>query len=629
VIPTMGQQRVPQEATHPLPPPVDAPDASASELIPRRAGSSPEEVVLELDTGHVSYCALEERLDRLAQWIVERTGGPGARVGIQTARTHELFLAALAVERAGATMVPIAPTAPPAWVGRFLDDCAASLLLSDVLPEPGVIRVPIADPKTVGAEPPPRGVRQPAAAIADLRYSSGSTGEPKGIVVSATEQRARAAAFYRLVAPSVASTPGRGRIAFLGQGSVGWMPSLASVVVRLGAVALSYELRRDGLHGLGAWLRDQRVSMIVMGPTLLRHFLAILPEDLRFPDLRAVHIGGEMAFWEDLETLWPRLGEGATVTSLYGMAELGLVTACSTARDDAHGTGALPVGTPIRDVEVTIEDHHHQVLPAGAVGEIVVRSPSSGSYWRADPDEPGFIVEADGRQCLRTRDLGRLRPDGNLEHLGRTDDVVKIGGDRVILVSVQHALLSLPDIQGAAVDAIPDHQGHVRLIAHVVATDGRALDAVALRRVLAHRLPPAGVPDRLAVVDGLPHLAHGKVDRQAVQALDAGTQRPLAGSRAGSTEMSLVADIRSIWSNVLGTEVGPDDDFFDLGGDSLRATAYWPSSTGSRGLTSRSRCSWTPPLLGRWHGGLSALGPRAALPPSPVYGQEPPPRHWS
>ncbi len=556
---------------------------ASSDLLRQRALSDPERVFLEVGDTRLTYGELDARVDRLAQWLIDTVGPPEQRIGLHTAGTEALVLASLGLRRAGMIAVSLDPTAPAPWVGRALADCGAVLLLSDSAPASPDIPCPVVHPGAVGAPPPPGGVRRDMGPIGSIVYTSGSTGEPKGVVNGSGQRMSRDFSLVGLAAD--AAGPGGTRIGFLGFGSVGFMESVVHLGMALDATLVGYEIRTEGVHGLGRWLAEERIWAVVAVPTLLRHVLATLPPSLELPALRFVVLYGEATTWEDLAALWPHVGPDTMAVSIYGSSEAPSIALMAVTASTPAEKGPLPAGFLTSEVAVTIEDADHRPLPDAAVaevgepaevGEIVawMRRPSLGYWNRPEETARVFGSSDDGRFYVRTGDLGRFRPDGLLECLGRMDDMVKVSGRRIMLSEIETLLARVPGLAMAAVVARPDKEGNSRIVAFVVPEPGATLDPLSLRSDLAGQLPAAAVPDRVHLAARLPTLPNGKVDRMALR--DDSFQ-PSTPDRAqpGEGEAAAAAEIKGVilamWADILGVEADEDDDFFDLGGDSLRA----------------------------------------------------------
>ncbi len=491
-----------------------------SDSLAEQALANPDRALLETGSETITYGEMHARVDSVAQWLLDTAGGPGRRIGLQVSGTESLMVGALALLRAGMVPVPLDPTAPAPWVGRALDDAGSDLLLSDVAVASADIHCAIVHPCAVGAEPPPCGVTAPAPSIGSITYTSGSTGNPKGVVLPSPTRLLGIPTSY-ISGAATDLEPDDVRIAFLGYGSVGVMQNVVLMGVRIGATMVAYDIRSRGIHGLGSWLAENRIWSVLAVPTLLRHFLAAIPRQLRLPALRVVVLYGEAVTWGDVAALWPHVETSCLVLSLFGCTEAGVVSLMVTTPDMPAGTRRLPAGFPLEGVAVTIEDDQYRPVLGGEVGEIVAWTETGGrGYWNR-PEETArvFGTSDDGRRFVRTGDLGRLRPDGLLEHIGRMDDMVKVSGHRVDLSEVEETLRTLPGVVDGAAVARTDAGGDLRIITYVVPDTGPKAKATALRADLAGRLPASAVPDRIVFVDELPKLANGKADRIALGGL--------------------------------------------------------------------------------------------------------------
>lgn len=487
----------------------------------------------------------------------------------------------LGIQRAGKVSVSVDPTAPPERVRTILHDVEASLLLSG-LPEDadGALDLPVHEPLRFAAEDAggtrdaePEPIDRERGELVSVAYTSGSTGAPKGIMIGRVQRNAMAErlADYNLAPGARLGAPTAGSVA-LGESIIG------SALVLKGTLA-AYEIRRHGIAPLADWIERTDIELFYGVPTVLRHLLATLSPERRFPAVRLLLSSGESLAWRDVERLRRHLDPDAVIVNGFGQTETGGIASLFIPSDMPAGEGAVPAGRVSPDVEVRITGADGCEVPAGSPGELVVRSPYLAlGYWRrADLTASTFRVLEDGRREVRTGDGARLRADGILEHLGRLDHLVKIHGNRVELGEVELALSRLDGIAAAAATARLDESGDNRLVACVVPETGARLDPRIVRVGLARQLPGYMVPSRVVLAAELPRLTGGKVDRLAIAELASRPEDTTADhdeddSGGGAETTAFESGLREIWRDVLHLEqIGRHDDFFALGGTSLQA----------------------------------------------------------
>lgn len=535
----------------------------------------PQDVAVKVDEFCVSYAELNAQADQLAQRLV-REGSPGDRVGLRANSTHAIAVGCVAIQRAGMVLVQVDPTAPPDWVRTILADVEAEVLLSDVEGDEELAAL-VGDPLTFGAGVEPHPVQRERGELVSIVFTSGSTGAPKGIMQGREQladmlvRRPKAPGLGRALDDAGIDLQGA-RLGALVAGTVGPVERLLDIALYGQATLVSYEIRRHGIVPLGPWLVRERIAFVSMVPTVLRALLATLRPGQTFADLRLVVLGGETTNWEDVIQLRRHLSPEATIINALVATEAGGIARLHITADTPTGTGPLPAGELYAESNVTIVDEDGAPVPPGRVGEIVVEGRDCAlGYWRRpDLTASRFAVLPSGHRRVRTGDGGRISPDGRLEHLGRLDSLVKVSGNRVELDELEKELALLGGVAAAAAAPYTDETQDMRLTACVVPAPGAALDARLLRASLARRLPGYMIPDHIAIVNAIPRLPSGKADRPAVAELR-GTDR---GGAAGQPvpEGSLERQLIEVWSEVLGAStIGLHDDFFELGGDSIRA----------------------------------------------------------
>jgi acyl-coenzyme A synthetase/AMP-(fatty) acid ligase/thioesterase domain-containing protein/acyl carrier protein len=539
----------------------------ASAAVRRVAAERPEAVAIEVDDLEITYAQLNADADRLAQRLLEQGGAVGDRVALRANGTVAVAVGFLAISRAGLVAVQVDPTAPHDRVRTILADVETTILLTDVDGDEA-LDVLILHPLTAAADRAATPVDRERPEIASIVFTSGSTGVPKGIMLG-RRQTDRGLATL----PAIPGYDVGARIGGIIGGTVGYVERLIEAALYLEGTLVAYEIRRHGIVPLGSWLERNRIVAISTVPTVLRSLLATLAPEQRFPDLRMVVLTGETTTWEDIVALRPHLPEEALIINSFGLTETGGIAGLYITSAMPAQTGPLPAGIISPDVSVTIVGEDGREVPQGDPGEIVVAAAScSLGYWRRpDLTESRFTVMPDGNVQIATGDGGRIRPDGMLEHLGRIDHLVKISGMRVELGEVEHALAGLDGVAAAAAATYTDDTQATRLTAAVMPDGAAKLDPLLLRASLSRRLPGYMVPDHIAVVDALPQLPGGKTDRRRVAEL---RSTDSGGHAQADRELSdLERSLLAIWSEVLGTKaIGVDDDFYELGGDSMRAS---------------------------------------------------------
>ncbi len=542
-------------------------DRSPAALFEAHAAATPGATAVSDPAGSVSYRELDLRASAIARRLAELGAGPGDRVAVLLDRSREIVAALLAVHKVGAAYVPIDHRYPSSRVSLVLEDSTPAVVLTEhglrhLVPEPLASRVlAVEDVAPLpGGHPPVTSPPFERGRPAYVLYTSGSTGRPKGVVVSV----GALSNFLR----SMARTPGMTAddrllsvttIAFDISGLELWLPLVTGASVHLAP---------DDAIADGARLRDlvERVSPTVMQATPATWRLLL---EAGWQGDRRVRVlcGGE-AFPRDLADRL--LAIAGPVWNVYGPTE---TTIWSTIHRVEPGPGAVPIGRPIDRTRVYVLDRSRALAPLGVPGEIAIGGDgvAEGYHGRADLTAERFVhdpfaPEAGARMYL-TGDLGRLRPDGTFEHLGRLDHQIKLRGFRIEPAEIESALK-----EAGARDAVAIARAHgpgdVRLVGYYVS--GEATPAPSeLRERLRGKLPAYMVPWALVPLDALPRTPNGKVDRAALPAPDAteAAGEPHVPPR-DATERSLVR----LFEETLGVPApSVRADFFSLGGHSLLA----------------------------------------------------------
>ncbi|MGW5146827.1 amino acid adenylation domain-containing protein [Rhodococcus koreensis] len=563
------------------------PDVTIAEMLADRARQIPDTTALVLGEESVTFGALDARIDSFAAALARRGARPERIVALALPRTVDMVVALFAVLRTGAAYLPLELDHPTERLNVMLADAQPDLLVttSAVSARPFVTdadvlvidhaatatelhsgaRLTDADLAAFAPGIPGR-LAHPAYVI----YTSGSTGAPKGVVTpyrGLTNMQINHRS--RIFAPTIAAAGGRTlRIAHTVSFSfdMSW-EELLWLVEGHEVHICDEDLRRDA-PGLAAYCAQREIDVVNVTPTYAQLLLdhGILDGEHRLP---LVLLGGEAV----PDTLWSRLQaeSGVEGYNLYGPTEYTINALGGGTADSATAT----IGAPITETRAYVLDGWLRPTPDGAIGELYLAGAglARGYLGRFGVTASAFVADpwSDGGRMYRTGDLVRVRPDGLYDYCGRADNQVKIRGYRVELGEVEAAVTACPGIVAAVVRAVPAAGSGGRQLAAYVVSDGAAdreeLFAT-IRDRLATRLPDYMVPTRFALIDRIPMTVNGKLDLRALPAPDSTGD----SYQAPRTPVEIV--LCEIAARILGIEqVGIDDDFFGLGGDSISSLA--------------------------------------------------------
>ncbi len=538
----------------------------------------PDAVAVSCEGQSLTYDELDARAETLAARLRGLGVGPEVLVGVSLQRSLDLPTALLAVLKAGGAYVPLDPSYPQERLAFVLEDGQVAVLITERalranLPATAAQVVEIEE-----AYAPTPAIGGPAATpenTAYVIYTSGSTGRPKGV-----EVRHRGAVNFL---ESMARRPGlaAGDV-LLAVTTVSFDIAVLEIFLPL-AVGARVELAgrdvaADGAR-LMALLESSGATAMQATPATWKMLLEAGWQGK--PGLEAL-CGGEGLPADLARELLSRVGPGGTLWNLYGPTETTVWSALQPVTALDAEKPLVPIGRPIANTVIHLLDRDLEPVPAGIHGELYIGGEGlARGYLRRPeltaerfvPDGTGAGVS--GARLYRTGDLARYLADGTLEFLGRADHQVKVRGFRIEPGEVEAALAKAPGVREAVVLAREDRAGDRRLVAYVVPSDvnsGEAPKAEDLREVLGRTLPSYMVPGVFVFLDRLPLTPNGKVDRKALPAPELsrseGDQEYLAPRTPVETSLA------EIWAEVLGVaRVGVRDDFFALGGHSLKATS--------------------------------------------------------
>ncbi len=546
------------------------------EQVAERARRAPDAVAVAGGGRWLSYGELERRASRLARRLQGLgVGTGGVVVGVHLERSLLEVVALLAVLKAGGAYLPLDPSYPEERKDFMLDDSGAFLVLASNPGDglPSTLGCPVVDPEAgVKEAPPPVIGSDPSGRttgpedLAYVIYTSGSTGRPKGVEI---EHRGLSnLVSWHLATFALGSGDRTTRVAGLGFDASVWelWPSLVAGA----AVHLPDEEVRTDPWALQAWLLRVGITVSFV-PTPVAGTLLGLEWPARAP-LRTLLTGG------DALNRRPSTGLPFTLVNNYGPTETTVVATSG----EVSPTGSIPfrpaIGRAVHGTHTHVLDPGFRPVPVGVAGELTVGGHGLARGYRGRPARtaerfvPNPQAESPGERLYRTGDLVRFGPSGVLDFVGRTDQQLKLRGVRIEPGEIEAVLDSHPAVRASAVVPVETDVGERQLVACVVFRSGATAPWHDLRQLLEARMPAPMVPSRFLRLDSLPLSSHGKRDRSALIRL-AADALPMGAGGGAPARTAMEEAVATIWCEILGLDrVGVHDDFFGLGGHSLRAT---------------------------------------------------------
>ncbi|MDX6614895.1 MAG: hypothetical protein QOD75_4081 [Blastocatellia bacterium] len=559
-------------------------DKCAHQLFEAQVERTPDAVAIRVAGQTVTYRELNRRANQLAHRLRAVGVGPEFLVGIYLERSSEMMVAMLGVWKAGAAYVPLDPAYPREQLAYMIADSGIAVLLTQqqlqqTLPRPNVTSLCLDDHNLLVDESSENPVQTSTPEnLAYVIYTSGSTGKPKGVMIphrGLVNYLSWAIKEYDVANGSGA--PVHSSIAFDLSITSLFTPLLTGQSIQL----VSPDGGVEDL--IQVFAEAGNFSLLKLTPTHLQALGATLKPAELSDKTRALVIGGEALTMEALAS-WRRHAPGTRLINEYGPTET-VVGCCvyEVGVEDAS-QGPTPIGRPIANTRLYVLDENLQTTAPGVTGELYIGGDcvARGYLHRPDLTAERFLCdpfsEEPGARIYKTGDLVRQRADGNLEFLGRLDHQVKIRGYRIELGEIELALVECEDVRECAVLAREDVSGERRLVAYVVADAGQTLRVNKLRSYLKAKLPDYMMPSAFVMLEALPVTLNGKLDRHALPRPD--RERPDLELGFAPPRNPVEKTLAHIWADVLKLQhVGIDDNFFDLGGDSILGTQILARAT--------------------------------------------------
>lgn len=541
-------------------------------LVERHAATKPDALAARFLEERLTYAELNRSANQLAHCLIQHGAGSGTRVAVHVQPSLDVLVCLLAILKAGAAYVPIDPSYPVERLAVILGDTRPCLVLTQAaiasrlppLPSPPFC---LEHNRTMLAGLPAHnpGLCPPPETAATVLYTSGTTGMPKGVVLS----RANLAHYvqvarerYEFSAADAMPTMAR----------FGFSISLFELLCPLTSGGTVIVLEREHVLDFRRLTRTMEQTTIMhASPHLWRKLLTYIKDQAipaeAFASLRHVSSGGDMVTADLIEAL-KRTFADAEVFVIYGCSEIGCM-GCTYPVPRNRTVRRNLVGKPFDNVSLLLLDDQRRPVTAGVPGEVYFagRGVASGYLHRDDLTAERFVL-IDGQRYYRTGDIGRLDDEGNLELLGRSDFQIKLRGIRIELGEIEATLRQAPGVRDGAVATYRRANHETALVAYLALAPESAAGVAEVRAFLRGKLPDYMIPAAFVILDALPVNLNQKIDRKSLPppAEADFLHQATATPPRNDTERRLVA----IWEKVLGyAPIGVQDDFLDIGGNSL------------------------------------------------------------
>jgi amino acid adenylation domain-containing protein len=551
-------------------------EQSIADRFEQQARRHPQRLAVKTKTQSLTYDALNRMANQVAQAVLAWPDKGHEPVALLFKQGISLIAASLGMLKAGKAYASLDLSIPRTKAIQILDSLQSRLIVTDrdhlclahewAVDQTGILDVDNLD-STLAAENP--GLSIPPGATAYIHFTSGSTGEPKGVVWNHRNEL-----FGIRVKTNELHVSEQDRVSLVRSNNIGATRDMFLALLN-GACVLPFDIQDQGLSQLGDWLLEENITIFTCVATIFRQAVQTVKRKQGFPSIRLIHIGGEPVFRSDVELYKQRFSDDCILVNRFSISETQAVSYYFIDKETEIKEDRVPVGFALEGNEILLLDDNGNELDVNQIGEIAVKSSYLAlGYWRQnDLTRTKFLPDPKGgnARIYLTGDVGYMAPDGCLVHTGRKDFQIKIKGHRIEISEIEMALRDLPEVAQAVVVPSNNSSGNgVRLLAYVVPQFPKTLRADQLCAALSKTIPAHMLPWAFVMLDFLPLTANGKVDRRALPPAT-GLRRPRSGAfTAARTAVEQV--LVKLWAEILDTDdVGINDDFSQLGGDSLAA----------------------------------------------------------
>jgi amino acid adenylation domain-containing protein len=550
-------------------------DSCFHQLFEQQVEKAPDAIALTFEEQHLTYKQLNERANQLAHYLQKQGITTESLVAICVERSVEMMVGLIGILKAGGAYVPLDPSYPQERLSFMLSDAQMPVLLTQ---QHLVEKLPHHTAKVICLDTDwdciaQESIASPASEVnadnlAYVIYTSGSTGKPKGTLIP----HRGLVNYLSWCSQAYAVEAGKGAPVHSSLSFDMTITGLFSPLLVGNRVILLSEVQ--GIEALSMALRQgEDFSLVKITPAqldLLRHQLA--PGEVA-GRTKAFIIGGENLLAQSIE-FWQKFAPDTVLVNEYGPTETVVGCCIYQVPLGKHQSGSIPIGRPIANTQLYILDRHLQPVPIGVIGELhiggagVARGYLNRPELTAEKFIPNPFRDEPNARMYKTGDLARYQADGTIEYLGRCDRQIKLRGFRIELEEIESVLAQHPQIRDVVV-LIREEEG-AKLVAYLVPNSTAVPTVSELRSYLQQQLPEYSIPSAFVTLESLPLTPNGKVDRQGLPS--PGIARPNLDDAFVAPRTPAEQVLAEIWREVLKLEqVGIHDNFFALGGDSIRS----------------------------------------------------------
>lgn len=560
-------------------------DQTIHGMFERTAAAMPDRIALSSAGGELTYRQLNEKANETARMLIGKGLQKGDFVTIYMERSQELIVSLLGILKAGGVYVPVDPDHPAERNRYIVEDTESVFVLTKerYQAEARDLCAPIATVREIiavdGGFPEYEGAANPDAGVkpqdlAYVIYTSGSTGRPKGALIA----HEGVVNLGETVRRDCRIEPGDVLTQFA---TYSFDASVWDTIGALFYGATLYLLspeERVSVEEFALAVERTGTTIIAILPTVFFNQLsAYLSEEgyRRLAKVKLITVAGEALYGEQVRAFQRKFKDAIDIVNVYGPTECTVCTTTHVVRgyipDDLVN---IPIGRPIRNYKVYILNEDFRLCPVNVPGEVYISTVGLAKGYLHQPEKTAeaFLPNPfeEGGTIYKSGDIAKLLPDGSIEYVGRRDSQIKIRGHRIEIGEIEDNFIKIPNVQDVAVIAKKDKDGQNMLVGYFTSRDGSKMSPLEIKRQLGERLPSYFVPKWIIQLDRIPVSPTGKLDRKKLASLDVREELQPEGEAYVAPASELHRLIADAWMEGLGLErVGMEDDFFEIGGDSL------------------------------------------------------------